>query len=184
MPEWPKDVVDFTPYASLSTGDENCPVADLLSAAGLLFSVAGTWASANLALYIPILVRTPVTIYQLAWANGATLGSNVDVGVYDGSSKTRLVSTGSTAQSGSSALQAVDVADTPVPPGLHYLAMAMDTNTPGQVNRANLTTGIGGRLSGIAQQALAFPLPSTATFATYAQSLVPFITAAIQGSVF
>lgn len=184
MSEWPKDVVDFTPYATLSTGDENCPVADFLSATSIAFTGAGGWPTANLAIYIPVLVRMPTMVYQMAWGNGATLGSNVDVGIYDGASKARLVSTGSTAQSGSAALQAVDVTDTLIPPGLHYLAMAMDTVSPGQINRASLTNGAAVRLSGAAQQALAFPLPSTATLAAFATTITPLVVAAIEGGVF
>jgi hypothetical protein len=184
MPDWPQDVVDFTPYATLSTGDENCPVADYLSAAGITLSSTGVWGVASAAVYVPILVRTPMTVYQLAWGNGATLSGNVDVGLYDGTSKARLVSTGSTAQAGVSALQAVDVADTPVPPGLHYLAMAMD-NTVGVVNRGQLVSAAPGRACGMAQQASAFPLPSTATFAALTSvSLVPLVIAAIESSVF
>jgi hypothetical protein len=184
MPDWPQDVVDFTPYATLSSGDENCPVADYLSAAGIVLSGNGSWSVASVAVFVPILVRTPVTVYQLAWGNGPTLGSNVDVGLYDGTSKARLVSTGSTAQAGVSTLQAVDVADTPVPVGLHYLAMVVDTTT-GFVNRGQITSTPGGRMCGMAQQASGFPLPSTATFAPLTSiTVVPLVIAAIESGVF
>lgn len=184
MSDWPKDTLDFAPYGTLSTGDENCPLADMLAATSVVFSNAGSWPLANLAFYIPVLVRAPVTVYQLAWGNGSTLGSNVDVGIYDGSSKARLVSTGSTPQSGASQVQAVDVADTPIPVGLHYLAMAVDGAGPGLVYRGNVASTPALRASGVAQQASAFPLPSTAAFATVQQGTMPLIIAAIAGSVF
>jgi hypothetical protein len=184
MSDWPNDVAAIAPYASLSTADDNCPVADVLIAAGQTLNAAAVWPSAGMAIYVPVLVRVTATIYQMGWGNGATLGSSVDVGIYDGSTKARLVSTGSTAQAGASVLQAVDVADTLVPPGLHYLAMAMDTITPGLVDRASLNSVLS-RVSGAAQQASAFPLPSTATFAALTtMTLVPLIIAAIEGGVF
>lgn len=182
MADWPKDTLDVTPRGILSTSDENCPLIDLLTTYGLQFSSPGIWPVANTALYFPVLVRAPVTIYQMAWTNGGTLGSNVDAGIYDGGSKARLVSTGSTAQSGASTLQAVDVADTLIPPGLHYLAMVMDSTT-GQVSRTSVSATAGLRVCGAAQQASAFPLPSTATFAPIAVTLFPLIMAAIAGSV-
>jgi hypothetical protein len=59
--------------------------------------------------------------------NGATASGNMDVGIYDYAG-TRLVSSGSTAQSGTSAFQDFDITDTLLGPGIFYLAPP--TTTP------------------------------------------------------
>lgn len=183
MSDWTKDLVEIAPYACLTTVDENSQITPAAGALGSTFITPQAWQAVNLALYVPVLIRVPTTVYQMAWINGATLGGNVDVGIIDGSSKARLISTGSTAQAGASALQVVDVADTLIPVGLHYLAMSLNSNTA-TVIRGSLSTAIMARANGVAQQAAGFPIPNPVTFEVVAVTSVPFVIAAIQSGVF
>lgn len=180
MADWPKDTLDLSPSGPFSTVSEVCPVADLFTAAAL--AVVGTGAlTASLAMFIPVIVRNQITVYQLGWSNGATVSGNVDVGIYD-RNQNRLVSAGSTAQAGTSALQIVDVADTVLAPGLYYLAMAMDNGT-GLVARGSFTNAQWPRACGVTNQASAFALPSTAAWGAPTSALVPYIFAAVESSV-
>jgi hypothetical protein len=131
------------------------------------------WPSANLAIFIPIRVPVPVTVYKMAIGAGATAAGNFDVGIYD-SSGHKLVSSGATAK-GSSTEHIIDVTDTVIGPGLYYLAMSADgTNnymlvTPSGTSPVPLQKT---RLFGIVAMATAYTLPATATFA--ASTLAPF----------
>lgn len=124
---------------------------------------SATYTSANRAHFQWFRVPEICVVKQLWVANGATASGNIDVGIYtpDG---TRLVSSGSTAQSGTSTLQVFDVTDTTLAPGYYYIAVAMD-NTTGTIRRNNLSTQAS-KFAGSAVMASAFPLPATATLAT------------------
>jgi hypothetical protein len=133
---------------------------------------AGAWPAADRALYIPFIIEAPVPVTQIAWENGATLNGNVDVGIYDLAGK-RLVSLGSTAQAGASVVQVGDITDTPLNQGVYYMAMASSSAT---ATFARVQPGsIGVRAGGGLQQATAFPLPSSATFAAVASSFLPML---------
>jgi hypothetical protein len=122
------------------------------------------WAIGNEALYFPIEIFEDAIITKLWWQNGATVSGNVDCGVYTENGN-RLVSTGSLAQAGVNAIQAVDVPDTTVPSGLLYLALVASTTaaTFWIVGSSAITPSYG--FSGY-RQASALPLPNPATFAT------------------
>lgn len=126
------------------------------------------WPLANLALFVPFTIAVPTTIVKIMWVNGATVSGNVDVGLYD-SQGNRLVSSGTTAQTTVSVVQPVDTTDVTLQPGVYYMAMAMD-NTTGTTRK--FTTGSTAlcRAVGVYQQVSAFPLPSSATFATASTS--------------
>lgn len=131
---------------------------------GMAFSgSSAVWPSANLAVYMPVCVQIPCIITKFFSHNGTVASGNIDIGLYtnDGC---RLISTGSTAQSGTSVVQSVDVTDTLIGAGIYYIAMAMD-NTTGTVIRVASNANLM-RLHGMYQQASAFALPATATFAT------------------
>lgn len=141
-----------------------------------------TWPVANLAIYVPIRVPIPVTVYQLCCGTGTGTTGNFDLGVYD-SVGTRLVSTGSTAKSAASTERIIDVTDTLLLPGLYYLAM----NTDGTTAYVGSACGSNGqaKLMGMRQQAVgAVALPATATFATAATpTFVPAIGAFLRSEV-
>jgi hypothetical protein len=127
-----------------------------------LGAASGTFSVANKAYYHPVLLPVGCVATKLWWVNGATVTGNVDVGIYDREGN-RLVSSGSTAQSGANTLQTVDVTDTPLSAGWHYLAIACDTATATAATSTALLQH--DHQLGMFQQTSAFALPSTATFA-------------------
>lgn len=123
-------------------------------------TASAVWSSANRAIFIPLHLPGPVLVKRLFVVNGTVASGNIDVGLYT-AGLARIVSAGSTAQTGTSTLQFFDIADTPLSPGLVYLAVALD-NTTG----TTATTSVSGnaqRTGGVFQMASAFVLPSTAT---------------------
>ena len=135
-------------------------------------TTSSVWPAANLAMFFPVSLESPVAVKRFWWENGATAAGNVDMGLYtrDG---TRLTSTGSTAQSGTSVLQSADVTDVIVAPGLYYIAIALDdgTATLGGNTFANAAHG---KIVGLAEQTTAFALPAVATFATWTRTVWPY----------
>lgn len=133
------------------------------------------WPSANLAIFCPIHVGSPVLVKQLFVLNGATASGNIDVGLY-ASDGTRITSAGSTAQAGTSAIQAFNITDIQIGSGLYYIAVALDNNT-GTVEGHTFAITAGAnalKTMGLAQQASAFALPATATLATITSNLLPW----------
>ena len=119
----------------------------------------------------------PLVIVKLFILNGATVNAanNIDLGIYseDG---TRLVSSGSTAQGSANTLQEFDITDTLIGPGKFYLAQACDT-TAATFWQFPLNAVWHAKAVGIKEQATAFALPASATFATFARSWIPAIGA-------
>lgn len=138
---------------------------------------SAAWPGANDALFVPMYLAQPTLIKRLFVVNGGTASGNLDMGIYtpDGA---RVISKGSTAQSGTSALQFLDITDTMLGPGAYYLALAMD-GTTGTTFRFNLST-IRCQQLGIARVASAFALPASVTLATVAAGYIPMIGAEIQ----
>jgi hypothetical protein len=105
-----------------------------------------------------------VLVTRLGWLNGSTLTtSNFDIGIYT-SAWARVVSAGSTARSGASVWQWVDVADTSIGPGDYYLVGAADTTGASRVGGLTLPTAPTGAGIGLKDSATdAFPLPNPLT---------------------
>ena len=139
---------------------------------------SSAWATANTAIFVPIRVPMPVTVYKLAIGAGSTASGNFDVGIYDASGN-RLVSSGATAK-GASTEHILDITDTVIGPGLYYLALAASgTNnyvfyTPAGTSPVPLQKA---RLLGCLEMATAYTLPATATFAAMTSANVPLIAA-------
>jgi hypothetical protein len=128
----------------------------------------------------PFRLSEPVVVTKLYWLNGTASG-NLDVGIYDHAGR-RLVSIGSTAQSGTGAIQIVDVTDTEIGPGLFYMALVKET-TGGSVSVFNLAVSIQ-RAMGCVQASSAFPLPDTVTFEALANPHTPASGAVLNRTVF
>lgn len=139
---------------------------------GNLAASSTTWPAANRALFVPFRLVEPFLIRQMFHHNGATVSGNIDVGIYDAKG-TRLISSGSTAQAGTSVLQIFNVTDTWLGSGLFYFAAAMDNGTGTLTRHAHAW----GAALGCVQQASAFPLPATATFAAYGTGFIPVLGA-------
>lgn len=127
-------------------------------------NTSAAWGTANLALYFPIEIPETVSITKLWWQNGTTATGNVDCGIYD-EEQNRLVSTGSTAQTGTSVVQSVDITDVTLVAGLYYFALAASSgsSTFWVVGSSALATSYGWS---VYRQTSAFALPNPATFAT------------------
>lgn len=183
MSDWPRNPLGPSPIGAFSTYGEGSGVVDFLQNFGQQMQSAGSWPTANLAVFVPVVVGTHITVYQLGWQNAGTLSGNVDAGIYD-KSRTKLVSTGSTAQAGANAFQLVDIADTVLPRGVYYLALAVDNLTaqfmfPGGSFQAGNYRGCG-----CGEQASAFPLPGTATITGINSNRVPVVFGATAGATF
>ena len=139
--------------------------------AGGVVDVSTVWSAANRALFIPFALGTQATITRVFWFNGATVSGNVDCGVYDAAG-TRLISSGSTAQAGTTAIQSVDVTDTVIGPGNFYLALAMN-NTTGTIRIRTLGNVVLSKAVGMAAMATAFALPATVTLITTPVDSIP-----------
>lgn len=141
----------------------SCSIGRHMSGFALNFTNAGNqgWPSANLAILTPFVLPAAATAYKLGWRNGGTVSGNVDIGIYDASG-TKVIAAGSTAASGTNAVQLVDIADTALSADtLYYLALAAD-NTSQQFlawdQHATLWTAMGCR-----EKAASFALPATIT---------------------
>lgn len=146
---------------------------DFISITGFSLASEGSavYPSANLALYVPFYMQVPGVVTQMFTANGSTAGNNVDVGIYSADG-TRLVSSGSTAQSGTSVEQIYNITDTLLGPGVFYMAVAMD-GTTGTLRRVTPGAAPIMTMLGMAQQATAFALPAVATMATCTTNYLP-----------
>lgn len=136
-------------------------------------TLSGTWNTSNRAVYMPVRISEPVLARKLFWFNGATVSGNADCGIYDAAG-TKIVSAGSTAQSGTNALQEVDIADTLLDAGLFYMGLALD-NTTGTFFRLSVGTAYRAQAMGTVMQATAFPLPAAATFAAYTDTVTAYV---------
>lgn len=120
---------------------------------------------ANKASIVPFTLEEASIIYQISWLNGPTVSGNVDAGIYDRYGK-KIITTGSTAQAGTSALQFVDITDTPLIPGYYFMAIVIDNGTGNMytVNGGNNPSQFCAPGYGYAEMTSAFVLPTTITF--------------------
>lgn len=125
--------------------------------------LGATWPTANLAMFVPFILDDTTIVNQFAWMNTASLGGNVDAGVYseDG---TRLVSIGGTAQAGSTQAQVVSITTTSLDAGRYWMAISKSTAT-GQFYHISLNGSptLPRLLMGVKEMSSAYPLPSVAT---------------------
>lgn len=127
------------------------------------------WPSANMAFYVPFEVYHTIKIERAGYRNNNATG-NVDLGVYDAHG-TRLAHTGSTAIPGSNVLHSIALSLT-LTPGIYYMAMAYDGT--GNISRYSSSSTLQRMITtGCYQEASAFPLPATATFATLTNNYIP-----------
>lgn len=134
----------------------------------------------NRAYIIPFHLEEPIIITKLFCINGATVNGNFDIGIYS-SSFVRLLSTGSTAQAGTNAIQAIDVTDTVIGPGDFYMALATGSATATFFTQNIATTP--GQRSGMLMQNTAFALPATLTPITITSGLTPIFGLRCKGTV-
>ena len=157
---------------TMYTGHQQCIQPLLSSHATTLNAAASTaWLTANRAFFYPFWLAHAITVLKMFVFNGATAAGNIDVGIYTEDGR-KLVSSGSTAQAGTSALQEFDITDTLLTPGRYYLAIAKD-DTTGTVFLFNSPGTRFVQGAGVLMQETAFALPATATFATATLIQIP-----------
>lgn len=98
---------------------------EIIFASGPASAATGT---TNQAVFAPIPIQKPFVVAQLFCRNGTVVSGNVDMAVYN-DQKNRLVSIGATAQAGTSAVQAFNITDTLLLPGLYYLGIGWSSAT-------------------------------------------------------
>lgn len=171
MADWAQSQLGNRPIiTNAPSGGSDCIAVDLFKI-GLTVTTSSTWVTANTAVYLPFVVYQPLTVVKMAVINGTVVSGNIDVGIYD-TGQHRLVSKGSTAQAGTSAIQSFDITDTLLQPGEYYAAVAMD-NTTGTLSQYQTSVTLAGA-AGCLSQATAFALPDPATFAA-ATSKIPVV---------
>ncbi len=160
-------MTDFS-KASGTQSDVVIGTDSLLGPSSRLFGLAGAssaaWPIANTARFFPVIVTEPFLATQMFVFNGTAVSGNVDVGIYTSEGKL-IVSMGTTAQSGTSAIQTFNITDTLLNPDLYYIALAL-SNTTGTFLQHTFGDSQQTREIGVLQMASAFPLPASATFAT------------------
>lgn len=171
MSEWAKQLLADISGGTISTSSMEA-LGDCTGFTPATGSAA--WPVANKALLIPFRLVVPFTVKQISWFNGSVVSGNVDAGVYDIAGN-RLVSIGSTAQSGTSTIQAVTCTTTPLAPGYYFMALAADNTTATMTRFGSIGVTIL-EAHGMQEMAAAFALPSTITFANPASAYVPWMS--------
>jgi hypothetical protein len=125
------------------------------------------WPTANTAFFVPIVIPTDCTVEGFTYLTGgtATVGSNLDIGLYSAAGSL-LTSTGSTAYTTGSANTHFRIAVTPydVTAGMYYLGMVNNTNNTGnQFGRIVAGRGWCGSCGGYVRAGIGVPLPSDNT---------------------
>lgn len=135
--------------------------------------VASTnWPVANRAIYLAFELDRPMIATQMYVYNGsAAVTGNWDLGLYSADG-TRLVSTGSTAQTGGNAPQVFNITDTYLDRGAFYLGIVASSVSL-SVYRFAGGAGFDWLIWGGLHETSALPLPATATFAANITQFIP-----------
>lgn len=185
MPDFPS-VQTGSPFTEgiISAGGWGANLGEVLVFLGNAQNATAIWPAALRALYCPVKVLFPLTVYKMAWLNGSVVAGNVDVGIYDVNG-TRLVSTGMVAMSGVSVIQVADITDTPLLPGNYFLAMNASSATA-TFERAAAPDVLTARACGMQQQLITTPgtLPDPWVPANTVSSFVPLLVAIYNSAVF
>lgn len=141
-----------------------------------------TWPTANDALFIPFTIRRYALVQRMFSINNNVASGNLDLGIFT-SDGTRIVSTGSTAQSGTSQKQFFPLFSPPryLSPNQYYMAIAMN-NTTGGIRRLNISI-IRQQMAGMLKATSAFPLPASVVFTTVTATYIPLIGMDLVGTL-
>lgn len=150
----------FTSQSSIETGN----IATMAS------------AGEKKAVYVPMYLPFAYPVRRVFWVNGSAAGGKTDFGIYNADG-VRLYSVGSgTEAAGNSEPQFVTPTEFLLAPGRYYFALCNESATT--ANRwfgFSSTTTSSGRMAGLLQQASAFALPATATFAAWESTSLPIM---------
>jgi hypothetical protein len=142
----------------------------------LTFPSAAAWGTAKLVIYLPLTIFDAITITKLGIFNGTTVAGNHDLGIYDGVTLGKIVSTGSVARTGNgSLLQVTTITTTTLQAGFYFLASTLSAATD-TVVLGTLSAAVGGAAHGIREETTgSFGLPSTMTPTIPATGNVPWV---------
>jgi hypothetical protein len=132
---------------------------------------AAVWPAANRAIFMAVSIEIPVLAQQMA-CEVTTQSGNIDVGIYDEKGN-KIVTKGTTAVA-AAGLQAFDIADTVLNPGVYFLAMAVDNGTAAFQRTANAIPVV--TACGVLEMATAFVLPATATMVVQTTAYQPYLS--------
>jgi hypothetical protein len=125
-----------------------------ISAPTPISTVIGAVAS----LLSPLVVTEPILLVKAFVMNGATVGGNFDIGIYD-RNLNKIMSTGSVAQVGANVIQEVDMTDFWLGVGQYHLGFALDSATAAYFAWSTSFALVGG--SNFQTSGTPFPLPAT-----------------------
>lgn len=133
---------------------------------------SGAYPAANLALYVPIYLAEPATIYETWVATGTLTTSNAtEIGVYT-TGGTRLFTTATTVATASDVVNSSGMTDYVLDAGTYYLAFGCDGTRAFIASSA--AAGLYQSFGCLEQTGLTGAnLPSTATFAAYTRAYLP-----------
>lgn len=123
---------------------------------------SAAWSTANRGFFFPFYAYNDFVLTQFFLVNGATATANVSLGLYRDSDLSLVVGTASTAQSGASAIQFLDVTDTDVAGAARYYCGLALSATTGTVFRTGSGSDVN-REMGCTEMAAALPMPATLT---------------------
>lgn len=139
--------------------------------AALPATVAWT-PGANVAIYLPLTMKTAYPVRQLWWPNGNAVAGNVDCGLFTASGL-RVLSCGPTAQTTITTVQVVTLGTAVwLMPGAYYMGLSL-SNAAGKIWSTTVATVNTNKMLGVVQEAGAGTLPAQATFATMATDFLP-----------
>lgn len=130
--------------------------------------------TANLVVYIPLILSTPYLVKQMFWQNASVAADFTDVGIYSEDGQTKYGSTGATANTPINTLQAVNVTDFILPANKRFW-MALGSDSATQAYRSLDLVFEGLDFIGVKQQASGYSsgLPATATLGTPTVGVTP-----------
>lgn len=159
----------------ITIGSWSAECASLVWSLAFTTNAASAAWTANLVTYVPFSLAFPLRVSQFFWYNGATVNGSTDVGIYAASGATKLGSTTATGNSGTSAIQIVDVTDFTLPGNtILWLALSSDSGTQ-TYWRKSVTAATIQSFAGIKQQTGGWSsgLPASATFADPSVAFLP-----------
>lgn len=118
---------------------------------------SGNFVGANTACYVPFQLPMAYTVARAYLVNGGGAAGNLDIGIYN-QDFSLVAHTGSFAQSGTLTVQYQALAAN-LTAGNYYMAIVSDNAGATIFFTGNLSASLS-RVSGILQQASAFPLPN------------------------
>jgi hypothetical protein len=144
---------------------------DLSAFMGQAVHSATAWPTANKAIYMPIIFRYPATLTSISFIAGNGTG-NYDLGFYDGYSKVKYQSSGSTAMTATGGKTLTFTQPIRVDAGRVYFGALALSSTSGTAfkSAAPVANCI---MCGLGEQTSSLPLPSTAAPVTATSAYAP-----------